>query len=85
VQGVSFRAHTEKKAQELGLKGWVQNTESGSVKGEVVGVKDKVDTFRRFVSEQGSPHSVIERVDVQQTDCDEHKQRAFTAFEIRRG
>ena len=31
VQGVFFRYHTQEKAKTLGLKGWVRNTESGSV------------------------------------------------------
>jgi acylphosphatase len=33
VQGVFFRACTEKKAKELGLVGWVMNTAQGTVKG----------------------------------------------------
>jgi hypothetical protein len=33
VQGVFFRACTEKKAKELGLVGWVMNTPLGTVKG----------------------------------------------------
>lgn len=31
VQGVFFRSYTEKKAIELGLKGWVKNADSGDV------------------------------------------------------
>ncbi len=31
VQGVWFRAHTQKKAQELGLTGWVKNLPDGQV------------------------------------------------------
>ena len=33
VQGVFFRACTEKKAKELGIAGWVMNTPHGTVKG----------------------------------------------------
>jgi len=40
VQGVFFRACTEKKAKELGLVGWVMNTPQGTVKG-VCQSKDK--------------------------------------------
>ena len=32
--GVFFRKYTQKKAQELGLVGWVMNTDKGTVKGE---------------------------------------------------
>jgi acylphosphatase len=31
VQGVFFRATTKTKAKELGIKGWVRNTEAGDV------------------------------------------------------
>lgn len=31
VQGVFYRASTKAKAKELGLNGWVQNAEDGSV------------------------------------------------------
>ena len=30
VQGVYFRKHTQAKARELGLTGWVQNTRTGA-------------------------------------------------------
>lgn len=33
VQGVFFRACTEKKAKELGLVGWVMNSSQGTVEG----------------------------------------------------
>ena len=31
VQGVFFRANTQRKAQELGVTGWVRNADDGSV------------------------------------------------------
>lgn len=31
VQGVFYRANTKKKAEELGVKGWVKNTPEGDV------------------------------------------------------
>ena len=33
VQGVAFRAWTERRARSLGLTGWVQNEPDGSVSG----------------------------------------------------
>lgn len=37
VQGVFFRKHTAQRATALGLKGWVMNTNEGTVKGECIG------------------------------------------------
>lgn len=33
VQGVSFRKHTARMAEELGVSGWVMNQSDGSVQG----------------------------------------------------
>ena len=37
VQGVSFRAFTQKQAKILGLGGWCMNTSTGTVIGEIQG------------------------------------------------
>lgn len=37
VQGVGFRAATQRKALFLGLHGWVRNREDGAVEGAVTG------------------------------------------------
>jgi acylphosphatase len=37
VQGVSFRAHTERQAQRRGVTGWVKNQRDGSVLVEAQG------------------------------------------------
>ena len=31
VQGVGFRWHAQRRAQQLGVTGWVRNTDAGSV------------------------------------------------------
>lgn len=46
VQGVFFRAYTKDKADSLGLKGWVRNTELGTVKGVIQGSEDKIDEMK---------------------------------------
>ena len=45
VQGVGFRFYTQKKAQELMLKGFVQNKADGSVYIEAEGNADKLELF----------------------------------------
>ena len=37
VQGVGFRFHTNRVAQELGVTGWVRNRSDGSVEAMVAG------------------------------------------------
>jgi acylphosphatase len=43
VQGVFFRYHTQEKAYELGINGWVKNRRDGRVEAVFEGEKDKVD------------------------------------------
>jgi len=45
VQGVGFRFYTQKKAQELSLKGFVQNKTDGSVYIEAEGEADQLELF----------------------------------------
>jgi acylphosphatase len=43
VQGVGFRLLVRSVCQQYGLLGWVRNREDGSVEGELLGPKSKVD------------------------------------------
>jgi len=43
VQGVWYRASTKNKADELGLVGWVRNTEEGNVEAVFEGEKGQID------------------------------------------
>ena len=43
VQGVWFRANTQKKAKALDLKGWVKNLPDGRVEAVFEGEKEKVN------------------------------------------
>lgn len=42
VQGVFFRASTQRRAEQLGIGGWVRNTAEGHVEVCVSGEADKV-------------------------------------------
>jgi len=45
VQGVFFRAETQKKAKELGLFSWVKNLSEGRVEAVFEGERAKVEQF----------------------------------------
>ena len=45
VQGVGFRYYTNKRAQELGIHGFVKNQPDGSVYIEAEGMEGELETF----------------------------------------
>ncbi|XP_028983578.1 acylphosphatase-2-like [Betta splendens] len=61
VQGVCFRMYTEKEGLRLGLVGWVKNTYSGTVVGQVQGPAPMVDEMKVWLSKEGSPSCRISR------------------------
>lgn len=60
VQGVFFRKCTIKQAKQLGLVGWVRNTERGTVEGQAQGQADEVAELKTWLRSTGSPKSVIQ-------------------------
>ncbi len=52
VQGVGFRATTKRKADELGLKGFVRNLSDGSVELVAQGKKEAFKTLLQFLHQQ---------------------------------
>ncbi|GFT22231.1 acylphosphatase-2 [Nephila pilipes] len=61
VQGVFFRKHTRDKAKELDIKGWVMNSNEGTVVGTIQGKEKNVDKMKTWLRKTGSPHSKIEK------------------------
>ncbi|XP_051238707.1 acylphosphatase-2-like [Dicentrarchus labrax] len=61
VQGVCFRMYTEDQGRSLGLSGWVKNTRSGTVIGQIQGPPDKVNDMKLWLKSVGSPSSRIDR------------------------
>ena len=63
VQGVSFRAWTQRRATSLGLSGWVRNLVSGDVEAVFCGQTEHVDAM---LSEcrQGPRLACVKRVEV---------------------
>ncbi|EKD42726.1 MAG: Acylphosphatase [uncultured bacterium] len=61
VQGVAFRAHTQKKAIEMGITGWVKNLPDGSVEVMSYGPKNILEKFLAWCH-QGPPAARVNEV-----------------------
>ena len=62
VQGVFFRATTQKEARRLGLTGWVKNLADGRVEAIVEGPRDQLETLVSWASE-GPPAADVTGLD----------------------
>lgn len=80
VQGVFFRAETQKMAQELDIQGWVKNTGDGGVEAIFEGEKERVEKIIAWVK-TGPPGAAVKKVDVAWEKCKDD----FKNFEIRYG
>lgn len=63
VQGVGYRAWTERNARDLGLMGWVRNLEDGRVEILVEGEKKLVDELIDRCYD-GPRHAEVRGVDI---------------------
>ena len=78
VQGVYFRASARDMARQIGLTGWVQNTDAGDVEIIVTGEEQALDQFINWCR-IGPPNARVDKVTV--TDIAFSN---FDKFEIRR-
>ena len=62
VQGVFFRDSTRKKAQELGLSGWVKNLPDGRVEAVFSGPDKACEEALGYVA-QGPPNALVTHVE----------------------
>ena len=67
VQGVWFRASTQRKARELGIKGIVKNLSSGEVYVEAEGSEEKLETFIKWCH-QGSELSRVDQIEISEIE-----------------
>jgi acylphosphatase len=63
VQGVFYRANTEKVAKALSLQGWVRNLKDGRVEVVAEGPKEKLDLLVEWMR-KGPPHAAVTGVAV---------------------
>jgi acylphosphatase len=76
VQGVNFRAATQRVARELGLAGWVQNRADGRVEWVAAGPGDQVDRLIEW-SRRGPPAARVEAIDVHDDPGDDELPHPF--------
>lgn len=72
VQGVGFRWSARSKALDLGLAGWVRNTDSGTVEARFIGKERAVDQMLDWCR-QGPPAASVTGLDVaddEPADCE---------------
>jgi acylphosphatase len=63
VQGVGYRAFTERVARGLGLSGYARNLPDGRVEVKIEGEREKVDRFIERLR-QGPSAGRVDRLDV---------------------
>lgn len=78
VQGVWFRDNTQRKANSLGLVGWVKNLPDGRVEVMACGNHAAIDVFQNWLW-QGVPLSRVSSVEATEVECLD-----FTEFTIER-
>ena len=76
VQGVGYRAWTERVALSHGLKGWVRNRRDGSVEAVLIGEDDAVHLMIE-ACRAGPPGAFVEAVD--------HRDASPAEVRLRRG
>jgi acylphosphatase len=77
VQGVSFRDATRRQAEQLGLSGWVRNTQDGQVEAVFEG---DADTVRQMIDWcESGPSSA----DVEDVSVENEQPEGLSGFEVR--
>ena len=62
VQGVGFRYHTQRAAVRFGLRGWVQNLQTGDVEVVACGEPDQLQALHEWLS-NGPPLARVDAVE----------------------
>lgn len=76
VQGVFFRHNAEKKAEEIGIRGYVRNLDDGRVEIMAEGEEENIETFVEWLR-KGPRNANVKNLDIE-----EKKEEEFKNFKI---
>mgnify|MGYP000591138428 CR=1 FL=1 len=82
VQGVFYRQSTKRKAQELGLRGWVRNKADGSVEALVAGPRADVAALVAWCK-HGPPSAKVEALEVKWLDGNAAEGENLSEYELK--
>jgi acylphosphatase len=77
VQGVFFRANTQKVAKDLGVAGWVRNCDDGSVEIHAEGDRDQLDRLIEWCR-RGPAMASVQNLDIDWTSA-----KGMRSFDVR--
>ncbi|MBB6452300.1 acylphosphatase [Salirhabdus euzebyi] len=80
VQGVGFRHYTKLKADEMGIKGWVQNKLDGTVEIEAEGKEEAVKLFTEEIKKGPRPFAKVKHVEISSFSDD---RKGFNDFKVK--
>ena len=78
VQGVNFRAATQRAARERGVTGWVRNRPDGTVEAHLEGSPDGVAAMERWIADGGPPAARVSELERHEAEPE-----GLVAFEVR--
>jgi len=70
VQGVFFRDSVRRRAQSLGVSGWVRNREDGAVEAHLEGDPDAVESIVEYCR-SGPGRAEVDRIEVSEQPGEE--------------
>lgn len=71
VQGVWYRAHTQKEAQKLAITGWVRNLPDGRVEAFICGHEEALNAMQNWLA-KGPPLAKVLKVDAEEVAAEEY-------------
>ena len=72
VQGVSFRYHTQNRAQKLGLRGWVRNMPDGSVETCICGKPEQIKAMQQWLR-RGPAYASVSSINFETSEFSSHQ------------